>query len=109
MTFPTYRRAVNPQGVVSTDALGEVVNWQVRPGVVGVAMRCPCGERLMAASPEKHVIEFDGAGLLTLDPSCGYAADNEHPENWCHFWLKGGQVKMVSDAKCPGGTGEVQP
>ena len=68
----------------------------------GVCFWCPCGEREVYVSSPPHTITFDEEGVLTLDGSCGYHATDVHPANWCHFWLKDGEAKMVSDAKCPG-------
>lgn len=67
----------------------------------GVLFRCPCDQRVCYAA-ENHQITFDDDGVLTLDPSCGYAANSEHPQNWCHFWLRDGKVEMVGDSGCPG-------
>ena len=47
-------------------------------------------------------ITFDADGLLTLDPSCSTAKNSEHPKGWCHFWLRDGEIEMVSGAQCPG-------
>ena len=70
----------------------------------GVHFNCPCGLQRRYASSAIHTITFDDEGLLTLDPSCGYRANSEHPANWCHFWLRAGVAEMVADAKCPGGS-----
>lgn len=109
MTFPTYH-AIEGKIIDLDDDPGGVVTWQFRPEEVGVAFRCPCGGRLVAITPQNHAIEFDDEGLLTLEPSCGAHPEPElgRPENWCHFWIKGGQVEMAGDSKCPGGSGEIQ-
>ena len=71
-----------------------------------VHFRCPCGERRVAVHTPPHTAEFDDAGLLTIEQSCGSKADAERgrPANWCHFWIKSGVPEMCGDAKCPGGT-----
>ena len=77
------------------------------PWAEGVAFQCPCGERQCYVAAPPHTITFDGSNVLTLDPSCGFKARGHLPQNWCHFFLKNGQVEMCSDAKCPGGSGEI--
>ena len=84
---------------------GKVLHYGTREVIVkddGAYLYCPCGERKLFASSTVHTIEFDKHGVLTLDPSCGYAKNSEHPANWCHFWLRAGVPEMVSDAQCPG-------
>ena len=75
----------------------------------GVIFKCPCGARDMYVASPPHTIKFDEHNALTIHASCGYSAKQHppRPQNWCHFWLKGGEVEMCEDAKCPGGTGEI--
>lgn len=92
----------------------DVIRWKNGPDAVfpdvGVAFRCPCGERIVCIDPANHRIDFDADGRLTLDPSIGShkSGDPERPDyrppNWCHFWLKNGVARMTDDAKCPGGS-----
>ena len=70
----------------------------------GVHFHCPCGKRRVYAASPPHTVTFDDAGVLTLDPSCSTAENSEYPAGWCHFWLRDGEIKMVSGAQCPGGT-----
>ena len=69
----------------------------------GLLFRCPCDWRWVSISAKVHGISFDAAGRLTLNGSCGYTKTEEHPEHWCHFWLKGGLPEMCEGAMCPGG------
>ena len=76
----------------------DVIKWQN-----GVAFKCPCeSERTVVISEKVHRISFDPDGVLTLNPSVAYHASETRPQNWCHFWLKEGDVKMCGDAQCPG-------
>ena len=68
----------------------------------GVEFMCPCGDRSVYAASPPHSIAFDKDDVLTLDPSCGYGENSEHPANWCHFHIHDGVPKMVDDAQCPG-------
>ena len=89
-----YRRG---PGTVLHRGKREVLTWQ------GEAhFRCPCGERQVVVRSPPHGIEFDDDGVLTIEGSCGYTATDERPKNWCHFHIKAGVPKMVSDAQCPG-------
>ena len=88
-------------------APGTILHYGPREVLVfgaGVYFHCPCGERRIFVASPPHTITFDDGGVLTLDPSCGYAKTTEHPANWCHFWLKAGVAEMVADAQCPGGS-----
>ena len=93
-------RCRRQEGTVLAKEPGGVVPWRN-----GVTFRCPCGKRLVhIALPPHKTAEFDANGLLTVDPSIG-SKPNPHrdrPENWCHFWVKAGEVEMASDAQCPG-------
>lgn len=80
---------------------GAVVEWDSEAGR-GVVFRCPCSERIVNVKEPPHTITFMDDGRLHLDGSCGYAGNDEHPQNWCHFWIRNGEAAMVSDAKCPG-------
>ena len=70
-----------------------------------VYFRCPCDRRPVYIESPPHEITFDGQGTMSLDGSCGYKKNDEHPQNWCHFFIKGGDVEMCDDAQCPGGKG----
>lgn len=73
-----------------------------------IEFRCPCGARRVYVTSPPHKIEFgDGDTLKSLGGSCGYRARNNRPANWCHFTITDGVAEMHSDAKCPGGTGEL--
>ena len=55
-------------------------------------------------SPPHKKIEFDADDRLTIEASCGYHGrpDLGRPDNWCHFFMTNGVVKMCGDSKCPG-------
>ena len=91
----------------TAEELKNVGSRAVVPWADGVVFRCPCDERQVYI--QTHTITFDAEGVLTLHPSCGYREKDSppRPQNWCHFWLKDGEVEMCGDAKCPGGTGEI--
>ena len=49
---------------------------------------------------------------MTLHASCGYREKRKEgevvrPANWCHFWIKSGEVEMCGDSQCPGGSGAI--
>ena len=67
-----------------------------------IAFHCPCGERIAYVSSPPHKITFDENKILTIKNSCGYKATKDKPTNWCHFYIKDGQYKMVDDSQCPG-------
>ena len=95
MTDARYRRLA---GDVLPPDTRDVLQWQN-----GIHFRCPCGQRRVYVTEPPHEIKFDAEGLLTITGSCGYAATDEHPANWCHFFIKGGEPEMCGDAQCPGG------
>ena len=72
----------------------------------GVVFKCPCGERDVYVSQPPHTIDFDDDELMTLDGSVGSRVDDsrDRAANWCHFWIRGGEHEMASDAQCPGGS-----
>ena len=72
------------------------------PWSEGVVFRCPCDHRQMYVASPPHTITFDAEGVLTVNASCGYKGNSQQPQNWCHFWLRDGDVEMCSDAQCPG-------
>ena len=76
-----------------------VVSWNE-----GVVFRCPCDERQVYISSKIHSISFDEEGLLTLNGSCGYNEKKslKRKQNWCHFFIKNGEIEMCGDSECPG-------
>ena len=93
----TYR--VVPGATLHRSQPGGVARWND-----GVVFRCPCGHRLVRVDSPPHVIDVADDGRLTLGGSCGYAKNDEHPEGWCHFWIKDGKPEMCPGAQCPGGS-----
>ena len=89
-----YRRA---PGNVLHKGNREVLAWQDE-----VHFRCPCGHRSVFVAAPPHGIAFDDDGLLTISGSCGYAGNDEHPANWCHFHITNGVPEMCAGAQCPG-------
>ena len=78
----------------------------------GVMFRCPCdGRQVYVASPP-HTITFGADGVVDIKASCGYkerpSMKPPRPANWCHFWINEGVPEMCGDAKCPGGSGEIE-
>ena len=65
-------------------------------------LKCPCGEREGLLLGDRHAVTFDEDGLCTVHPSLGYEATDEHPANWCHYFIRQGRVEMCGDARCPG-------
>ena len=70
----------------------------------GIVFPCLCGERTVHVASPPHKITFDDDEVLTLDGSCGYKERKNlgREKNWCHFFLKNGEIEMCSDSKCPG-------
>ena len=98
----TYRRVPTSKTEPEVKEIGPVLHF---PWASAVEFRCPCGERVVYVTEPPHKIEFDDDERLTLDGSCG-SREQPHlgqPANWCHFFIKGGEVEMCGDAKCPGG------
>jgi len=67
----------------------------------GCMFWCPCLERRVVVRTPRHTIAFDQDRRLTLDGSVG-GSGRWKGDNLCHFWMKGGEVEMCDDAKCPG-------
>ena len=80
-----------------------VIPWQD-----GVVFRCPCDEREVCISSPPHGISFSADGSLSLVGSVGSKARHDRQANWCHFHIENGDPTMCDDAKCPGGSGEIQ-
>ena len=89
---------------------GRGVLYWVEGDKEAVQFWCPCGHRRVYVTAPPHEIKFDSNGILqSLGGSCGYKANPIRPNNWCHFTIKDGLVDTIhSDAKCPGGTGEIK-
>ena len=81
---------------------GPVLFWD-EGDHTSVHFTCPCGDREVYVMSPPHTIEFDAEGRLALDGSVG-GSGRWKGDNLCHFLLKGGEVEMCDDAKCPGGT-----
>ena len=103
-----YHKSEDPE---SLNVVGgrAVVRWG-DAGSDGVVFRCPCDERQCYVASPPHTIKFDADGVVDIKASCGYRKrDNPpRPANWCHFWINDGVPEMCSDAKCPGGSGEIE-
>lgn len=78
---------------------GGVLKWHE-----GVIFNCPCGERMVYVAEPPHTIIFDSEGALTLNGSVGSHEDKSRnrKSNWCHFFIKEGNVDMCGDSECPG-------
>ena len=89
---------------VAKEALNASAQGEVVAHRDGVIFRCPCNERNVYVASPPHEIAFDDDGLLTLTGSCGYAerVDLGRPANWCHFFIKNGEMEMCPDSQCPG-------
>ena len=85
---------------------GDVVHWKWEAdGEKGneLHFKCPCEFRMVKVTQPPHTITFGEDGILqSLGGSCGYAAQGDRPENWCHFTITDGVAAMHDDAKCPG-------
>ena len=96
----TYRRAPSVDMERPLTESGPVLAWDdYNDGAV--IFLCPCGSREVYVTSPPHTITFDDDLRLTLDGSVG-GAGRWRGDNLCHFWLKGGEVEMCDDAKCPG-------
>ncbi len=101
----TYRRAPTTEMERPLTESGPVLAWDDYNGGGAVIFLCPCGKREVYVTTQKgHGIEFDADGRLTINGSIG-GAGRWKGENLCHFWMKGGEIEMCDDAKCPGGKG----
>ena len=100
----TYRKHHSPDMERPLRTPGPVLFAEDR-GEQGVVFSCPCGEREVYVTTQNgHRFEWDDDERLTIHGSCGYRAkpDLGRPDNWCHFFIRGGEVEMCSDSKCPG-------
>ena len=99
-----YHRSEDPESLWGVGGR-TVVPWED-----GVMFRCPCDERQVYVASPPHRIKFDADGVCDIKSSCGYRKiDNPpRPANWCHFFINDGIPEMCGDAKCPGGSGEIE-
>ena len=97
--MPRYRKGEDDEGRIPE---GIAVPWSD-----GVVFKCPCGERDVYVASPPHEITWGEGGTLTLKGSVGSREDKgrSRAPNWCHFFIKGGDVEMCDDAQCPGGKG----
>ena len=98
MTSEPYR--LDDGSSLSRDEPRKVVRW-----LDGVVFRCPCSQRQCYIAEKNHTISFDQNDVMTLEPSIGSrpgSGGKGTPRNWCHFWLRHGQVELCGDAQCPG-------
>ena len=101
----TYRRHPSPDMSRPLRTPGPVLSWDGGDYGQSVIFSCPCGEREVYVTERKgHEILFDDDDRLTINGSCGYAPkpDLGRPANWCHFFMRAGEIEMCSDSKCPG-------
>ena len=81
---------------------GPVLFWRTDIGEA-VVFSCPCGEReVYATTLEGHEFEWDADLRLTVQGSLGSRPKDGRPLNWCHFFMRDGEVEMCSDAQCGG-------
>ena len=81
--------------------IGHVLHWG-NDHTEAVSFTCKCGQREVYVQSPPHTILFDEEDKLTVEGSCGQAATEYRPQNWCHFQMTDGEITMYNDAKCPG-------